>query len=87
VPELGELIIQPRSAGTYTYLRECDTLDTFMCSSFYYLRFVDPYNTQELISKELSEKALPVDFYIGGKEHTYGHLLYARFIHKFLFDR
>jgi leucyl-tRNA synthetase/8-oxo-dGTP pyrophosphatase MutT (NUDIX family) len=87
VPELGNLIIQPCSAGTYTYLRECDTLDTFMCSSFYYLRFVDPYNTQELISKELSEKALPVDFYIGGKEHTYGHLLYARFIHKFLFDK
>ncbi|MBP6086569.1 hypothetical protein KA478_05375 [Patescibacteria group bacterium] len=76
-----------RPVGTYTYLRECDTLDTFMCSSFYFLRFVDPKNTKELISKELADKALPVDFYIGGKEHTYGHLLYSRFIHKFLFDR
>lgn len=70
-----------------TYLRECDTLDTFMCSSFYYLRFVNPANTKELISKEFADKALPVDFYIWGKEHTYGHLLYARFIHKFLFDQ
>lgn len=70
-----------------TYLRECDTLDTFMCSSFYFLRFVDPKNEKELISKELADKALPVDFYIGGKEHTYGHLLYSRFIHKFLFDQ
>lgn len=69
------------------YLRECDTLDTFMCSSFYYLRFIDPTNTKELISKEFADKALPVDFYIGGKEHTYGHLLYSRFIHKFLFDQ
>ncbi len=69
------------------YLRECDTLDTFMCSSFYYLRFIDPKNTKELISKEFADKALPVDFYIWGKEHTYGHLLYSRFIHKFLFDQ
>lgn len=46
------------------YLRECDTLDTFMCSSFYYLRFIDPTNTKELISKEFADKALPVDFYI-----------------------
>lgn len=53
------------AADGKVYLRECDTLDTFMCSSFYYLRFVDPTNTKELISKELAEKALPVDFYIG----------------------
>lgn len=70
-----------------TYLRECDTLDTFMCSSFYYIRFADPQNENELISKELADKTLPVDFYIGGREHTYGHLLYSRFIHKFLFDQ
>ena len=69
------------------YLRECDTLDTFMCSSFYFLRFVDPQNENELISKELAAKTLPVDFYIGGKEHTYGHLLYSRFINRFLFDQ
>lgn len=47
-----------------TYLRECDTLDTFMCSSFYFLRFVDPENTDALISKELADTVLPVDFYI-----------------------
>lgn len=70
-----------------TYLRECDTLDTFMCSSFYFLRFIDPENTDALISKELTETVLPVDFYIWGKEHTVGHLIYARFIHKFLYDQ
>ena len=69
-----------------TYRRECDTLDTFMCSSFYFLRFVDAHNDNELARKELLDKFFPIDFYIGGKEHTVGHLLYARFIHKFLSD-
>ena len=67
--------------------RECDTLDTFMCSSFYFLRFPDADNPDELIRKELASSLLPVDFYSGGKEHTVGHLLYSRFIHKFLFDQ
>ncbi len=70
-----------------TYLRECDTLDTFMDSAFYFLRFIDPHNDKELLSKDLADKTLPVDFYIGGKEHTYGHLLYSRFINKFLYDQ
>jgi len=70
-----------------TYTRECDTLDTFMCSSFYFLRFPDVGNPDELIRKELADKMFPIDFYIGGKEHTVGHLLYSRFIHKFLFDQ
>lgn len=65
------------------YLRECDTLDTFMCSSFYFLRFCDPHNEQELISPEAA-KLMPVDLYVGGKEHTVWHLLYSRFIYKFL---
>lgn len=69
-----------------TYKREGDTLDTFMCSSFYFLRFLDPHNDKELVKKEIAEAWLPVDFYIGGKEHTVWHLLYARFIHKFLYD-
>ena len=69
------------------FMRECDTLDTFIDSSFYYIRFVDPNNDKELISKELADKVLPVDFYVGGREHTYGHLLYSRFIHKFLNDQ
>jgi leucyl-tRNA synthetase len=67
--------------------RECDTLDTFMCSSFYFLRFPDAHNPDELIRKELAEKMFPIDLYTGWKEHTVGHLLYSRFIHKFLYDQ
>ncbi len=69
-----------------TYRRECDTLDTFMCSSFYFLRYPDANNPDELIRWELRDKMFPVNFYCGGKEHTVWHLLYARFIHKFLYD-
>ena len=69
------------------YMRECDTLDTFMCSSFYYLRFPDAQNPDALIKKELADKCFPIDMYSGGKEHTVWHLLYSRFIHKFLFDK
>lgn len=74
------------SQNDKVYLRECDTLDTFMCSSFYFLRFVDAHNPDALVRKEWADKLLPVDFYSGGKEHTVGHLLYSRFIHKFLHD-
>lgn len=69
------------------WTRECDTLDTFMCSSFYFLRFPDAGNPDALIREELRNNMFPVDFYSGGKEHTVGHLLYSRFIHKFLFDQ
>jgi leucyl-tRNA synthetase len=69
------------------YRRECDTLDTFMCSSFYFLRYPNVGNDDALISKALAKKLFPVNFYSGGKEHTVGHLLYSRFIHKFLFDQ
>lgn len=68
------------------YLRECDTLDTFADSSFYYLRFLDPKNNEQLISKDISDIISNVDFYMWWKEHIVGHLLYARFIHKFLYD-
>jgi leucyl-tRNA synthetase len=68
------------------YLRECDTLDTFMCSSFYHIRFPDNKNSEALISEEIAKKYLPVDFYIGWREHSVWHLLYSRFIHKFLFN-
>jgi leucyl-tRNA synthetase len=70
-----------------TYRRECDTLDTFMCSSFYFLRFIDAHNHDALVRMERAKKLLPVDFYLWGKEHTVWHLLYARFVHKFLFDK
>lgn len=65
------------------YLRECDTLDTFMCSSFYFLRYLDPANTDQLIS-DTAAANMPVDLYIGGKEHAVWHLIYSRFIYKFL---
>jgi leucyl-tRNA synthetase/ADP-ribose pyrophosphatase YjhB (NUDIX family) len=71
--------------GGEVYLRECDTLDTFMCSSFYFLRFCDPHNPDQLISPEAA-KLMPVDLYVWGKEHTVWHLLYSRFIYKFLRD-
>lgn len=64
--------------------RESDTMDTFVCSSWYYLRFADPKNTKQFASKKALEKYLPVDFYMGGAEHTVLHLLYARFFTKAL---
>lgn len=64
--------------------RESDTLDTFVCSSWYYFRFADPKNKKEFASKTKVEKWLPVDLYMGGKEHTVLHLLYARFFTKVL---
>jgi len=66
--------------------RECDTADSFLDSSFYYLRFLDNKNTTSLIDKNIAEKISNVDLYIWWSEHTCWHLLYARFIHKFLFD-
>ncbi len=66
--------------------REVDTLDTFMCSSWYFFRYLDPKNEKEFASKELLKKWMPVDFYLGGEEHVNGHLLYSRFFTKVLFD-
>ena len=66
--------------------REVDTLDTFVCSSWYYLRYPDNANSNEPFNKELINKMLPVDKYIGGIEHACMHLLYARFFTKALRD-
>lgn len=66
--------------------READTLDTFVCSSWYYLRYVDNKNKAEAFSKELVDVMLPVDKYVGGPEHAVMHLLYSRFITKALRD-
>jgi leucyl-tRNA synthetase len=65
---------------------EIDTMDTFVCSSWYYFRFADPRNESEFASKEMLKKWLPVDLYVGGAEHTVLHLLYSRFVAKALRD-
>ncbi len=66
--------------------RDPDTMDTFVCSSWYFLRYVDAHNSEEPFSKEKAKVWLPVDKYIGGIEHACGHLIYFRFFTKFLYD-
>ena len=66
--------------------RETDTMDTFICSSWYYMRYADAKNDKAPFSKELVNKWLPVDQYIGGIEHAIMHLLYSRFFTKVLRD-
>lgn len=66
--------------------READTMDTFVCSSWYYFRYVDPKNSQEFASQEKMRRFLPVDLYVGGAEHAVLHLLYSRFFTKALRD-
>ncbi len=66
--------------------REVDTMDTFVDSSWYYLRYLDPHYTDGMFNTDLGKKWTPVDMYVGGAEHATMHLLYARFVHKFLKD-
>jgi len=66
--------------------RETNTMPQWAGSCWYYLRYIDPHNTEELASREKLEHWLPVDLYIGGAEHAVLHLLYARFWHKVLYD-
>ncbi|KAI9104684.1 leucyl-tRNA synthetase [Phlyctochytrium arcticum] len=63
---------------------ERDTMDTFVDSSWYWLRYCDPHNATQMADPQVSRALLPVDIYIGGVEHSIMHLLYARFIGKFL---
>jgi leucyl-tRNA synthetase len=65
-------------------VRETDTMDTFACSSWYFFRFLNPRNEEDPVSAEAADAGMPVDVYIGGVEHAILHLLYARFISKFL---
>jgi leucyl-tRNA synthetase len=66
--------------------REVDTMDTFVCSSWYFLRYADANNDQAPFSKDAVDYFLPIDLYVGGMEHAVGHLLFSRFITKFLRD-
>ena len=66
--------------------RETNTMPQWAGSSWYFLRYVDSHNSQELVSREKADKYLPVDMYIGGVEHAVLHLLYSRFYTKFLCD-
>jgi len=66
--------------------RDPDTMDTFVCSSWYYLRYIDAQNDSEVFSKDKAAGWMPIDLYIGGITHATGHLIYFRFFQKFLKD-
>jgi len=74
----------PRCSGPAK--RETDTMPNWAGSNWYYIRYIDPHNDKELADPEKMKKWLPVDWYNGGMEHTTLHLLYSRFIFKFLYD-
>lgn len=69
------------------YRRETNTMPQWAGSCWYYLRYIDPHNTQCLVDPELERAWMPVDLYVGGAEHAVLHLLYSRFWHKVLYDR
>ena len=66
--------------------RDPDTMDTFVCSSWYFLRYVDPHNDKMPFDKKKAAAWMPIDLYVGGITHATGHLIYFRFFHKFLQD-
>jgi leucyl-tRNA synthetase len=83
VPEFMNVAC-PRCGGEAQ--RDPDTMDTFVCSSWYYLRYLDPFNQTEPVGREKAARWMPIDLYIGGITHATGHLIYFRFFQKFLYD-
>lgn len=71
----------PRCGGDAE--RETDTLDTYICSSWYFLRYLDPHNSEDIFDSSVTNKWMPVDFYNGG-DHATAHMIYARFVTRFL---
>jgi len=68
-------------------IRETNTMPGSAASSWYFLRYIDPNNDQKIADKQLLQHWMPVDLYIGGAEHTVGHLLYSRFWNKYLYNK
>lgn len=87
-PLAGSLELKARTEKIFGqgWKPECDTMDTFVDSSWYFNRYVDPHNKDNFADKEKMKKWMPVNRYSGGAEHTTMHLLYSRFFHKALFD-
>jgi leucyl-tRNA synthetase len=81
--ELRERVERIFGAG---WTPEVETMDTFVDSSWYYLRYLDAHNDASLSDKDIQDAWMPIDVYFGGAEHTTMHLLYSRFWHKALFD-
>ncbi len=82
IPEFVRVVMPDGTEGR----RETDTMGTFACSSWYFLRFADPGNSEEAFDRSQAAYWLPVDMYVGGAEHAVMHLLYARFWTKVLHD-
>src|SRR5262249_32416617 len=82
IPEFVNVVLPDGTVGR----RETDTMGTFACSSWYFLRFTDPRNHQAAFDAKEVAYWLPVDMYVGGAEHAVMHLLYARFWTKVLYD-
>ncbi len=76
----------PKCGASEGVKREVDTMDTFVCSSWYYLRYCDPKNKEKFADNKKLKQWMPVDLYVGGAEHACLHLIYARFFYKALKD-